>query len=94
MDDKQLLLVKQSSIKKSKIIPLVPFRNLYIEKNQKLCQNQNSKWRNFAMAVILSKNQKWHIPKRAHTKKSTFQKKQIPKKGTFKKGHITEGAYS
>ena len=29
-------------------------RDLYIAKNQKLCQNQNSKWRNFAMAFILN----------------------------------------
>ena len=29
-------------------------RDLYIAKNQKLCQNQNSKLRNFAMAVILN----------------------------------------
>ena len=24
-----------------------------LQKNQKLCQNQNSKWRNFAMALII-----------------------------------------
>ena len=29
-------------------------RDIYIAKNQKLCQNQNSKWRNFAMAFILN----------------------------------------
>jgi hypothetical protein len=29
-------------------------RDLYIAKNQKLCQNQNPKWRNFAMAFILN----------------------------------------
>ena len=28
-----------------------PYGDLYIAKNQKLCQNQNSKWRNFAMAI-------------------------------------------
>ena len=28
------------------------FSTLYIAKNQKLCQNQNSKWRNFAMTFI------------------------------------------
>ena len=27
-------------------------RDLYIGKNQKLCQNQNSKWRNFAKAKL------------------------------------------
>ena len=30
-------------------------RDLYIGKNQKLCQNQNSKWRNFAKA------KHWHL---------------------------------
>ena len=28
---------------------LAPGRDLYIAKNQKLCQNQNSKWSNFAI---------------------------------------------
>ena len=35
-------------------ISQVKVRDLYIAKNQKLCQNQNSKWRNFAMAFILN----------------------------------------
>ena len=29
-------------------------RDIYIAKNQKLCRNQNSKWRNFAIAFILN----------------------------------------
>ena len=32
-------------------------RDLYIAKNKKLCQNQNSKWRNFAKA------EKWQFLK-------------------------------
>ena len=30
-------------------------RDLYIAKNQKLCQSQNSKWKNFAEAEY------WHL---------------------------------
>ena len=30
-------------------------RDLYIAKNQKLCQSQNSKWKNFAKAEY------WHL---------------------------------
>ena len=53
MDDKQLLLVKQSSIKKSKIIPLVPFRDLYIEK-------KSSDTRYFKNQVEIDRGPEWY----------------------------------
>ena len=42
---------KQTTISRESFFS-VCCRDLYIAKNQKLCQNQNSKWRNFAMAFI------------------------------------------
>ena len=44
---------KQTTISRESFFS-VCCRDLYIAKNQKLCQNQNSKWRNFAMAFILN----------------------------------------